>query len=117
MKSRILGLLAVGVIAVGLAGLVGCSSQSEATVAEVKLPTLQCESCSHTIEAALKKVDGVESVEMDLKAKTAKVTFAAKMTNVPALELAVVKAGYAANDKKADPKAYEQLAECCKVAD
>jgi mercuric ion binding protein len=115
MKSRILGALVVGVIAVGLAGLVGCSSQSEATIAEVKLPTLVCESCSQTIKTALKKVDGVENVEMDLKTKTAKVTFAAKVTNVPALEQAVVGAGYAANDKKADPEAYAKLAECCKA--
>ena len=62
-------------------------------------------------------VDGVKSVEVDLEAKTAKVTFAAKVTNVPALELAVANAGYAANDKKADPEAYEKLAECCKVSD
>ena len=40
-----------------------------------------------------------------------------KVTNVPALELAVANAGYAANDKKADPEAYEKLAECCKVSD
>jgi len=117
MKSRIFTILAFGVLVAGLASLVACSSETEATTAELKLPTLQCESCSQTVETALKKVDGLKSVEVDLEAKTAKVTFAAKVTNVPALELAVANAGYAANDKKADPEAYEKLAECCKVSD
>jgi len=115
MKSRIFTLLAFGIVAVGLAGLVACSSETEATTAEMKLPTLQCGSCSSTVEKALKNVEGVESVAVDLETKTAKVTFVAKVTNVPALEQAVVKTGYAANDKKADPKAYATLAECCKI--
>ena len=115
MKSRILTLMVFCIVAVGLASFVSCSSESEATTAEMKLPTLQCGACSSTVEKALKKVDGVKSVKVDLDNKTAKVTFAAKVTGVPALEQAVVKAGYAANDKKADPKAYANLAECCKV--
>ena len=115
MKSRIFTILAFAIVAAGLAGLVACSSETEATTAEVKLPTLQCGSCTNTVEKALKKVDGVQNVEVDLDSKTAKITFAAKVTNVPALEQAVVKSGYAANDKKADPKAYANLPECCKV--
>lgn len=115
MKSRIFALLVIGATAIGLAGWVGCSSKSEATTVEVKLATMQCAMCSHTIEEALKKVDGVQSVEVNLDAKTAKVTFDAKVTSVPALEQAVVKVGYAANDKKADADAYAKLPSCCQV--
>ncbi len=115
MKSRIFALLVIVATAVGLAGWVGCASKSEATTVEVKLSTMQCSMCSNTIEKALKKVDGVQSVAVDLEAKTAKVTFDDKVTNVPALEQAVVKAGYAANDKKADSDAYANLPSCCKI--
>ena len=114
MKSRIFALLVIGATATGMAGWVGCSSKSEATTVEVKLATMQCAMCSHTIEEA-KKVDGVQSVEVNLDAKTAKVTFDDKVTSVPALEQAVVKVGYAANDKKADPDAYAKLPSCCQV--
>lgn len=115
MKSRVFALLVIGATAIGMAGWVGCSSKLEATTVEVQLSTMQCAACSNTIEKALTKVDGVQSVEVDLEAKTAKVTFDGSVTNVPALEQAVVKAGYAANDKKADPDAYAQLAACCKI--
>ena len=67
------------------------------------------------MEKALKEVDGVQSVAVDLEAKTAKVTFDDKVTNVPTLEQAVAKVGYAANDKKADPDAYANLPSCCQV--
>ena len=113
MKSRIFALLVIG--AIGMAGWVGCASKSEATTVEVKLSTMQCSMCSNTVEKALKKVDGVQSVEVDLEAKTAKVTFDDKVTNISALEQAVVKTGYAANDKKADSDAYAQLPSCCKI--
>ena len=115
MKSRIFALLVIGATATGMAGWVGCSSKSEATTVEVKLSTMQCSMCSNTIEKALKEVDGVQSVEVNLDAKTAKVTFDAKVTDVPALEQAVVKTGYAANDKKADADAYAKLPSCCQV--
>ena len=115
MKSRIFALLVIGATAIGMAGWVGCSSESEAKTVEVKLSTMQCAMCSQTIGEALKKVDGVQNVEVNLDAKTAKVTFDDKVTSVPALEQAVVKVGYAANDKKADSDAYAKLPSCCQV--
>lgn len=117
MKKRTLGLLVAAVAFVGLIGWTACSSQTEASVAEMTLPTMQCDSCVDTVSKALKKVDGVENVAIDLKAKMAKVTFEKGKTNVAALEQAVVKAGYAANDKAADPEAYANLAQCCKLSD
>lgn len=115
MKSRILMFVFAVSVAVWGAGFVGCSSESEATNTVVKLPTIQCGSCEHTVSTALKAVDGVKEVTVDLKNKTAQVTFVANQATVAKIEDAVVKAGYAANDKKADAKAYEKLPECCKV--
>lgn len=113
MKVRIFALLTA--CAIGAAVYVGCSAKSEATTAEVALPTLQCAACANTVETAVKKVEGVRDVSVDLDAKTAKVTFDANATDVSALEQAIAQAGYAANDKQADSAAYRQLPGCCKV--
>lgn len=113
MKVRIFALLTA--CAIGAAAYVGCSAKSEATTAEVALPTLQCAACVNTVKTAVKKVEGVQGVSVDLDAKTAKVTFDASATDVPALEQAIVQVGYAANDKPADSTAYRQLPGCCKV--
>ncbi|MEO8666423.1 MAG: cation transporter, partial [Ignavibacteria bacterium] len=43
------------------------STQSE--VIEVKLPTMQCGTCKKNIETAVKKVDGVKSVNVVIKEK------------------------------------------------
>ena len=40
MKSRIMMFASAVVVAVGLAGMVGCSSETEATNTVVKLPTI-----------------------------------------------------------------------------
>lgn len=115
MKSRI-WMFAFAVIGlVGLANMVACSSTTEATTTQVKVPTVQCGSCENTISTALKKVDGVEGVKINLETKMAEVSFAPDKVTVAKIENAIVKSGYAANDKKADPKAYENLPQCCKV--
>mgnify|MGYP003998570057 FL=1 len=115
MKSRIMMFASAVVVAVGLAGMGGCSSETEATNTVVKLPTIQCGSCEQAVSTALKAVEGVKDVTVDLKTKTVQVTFAANQATVAKIEDAVVKAGYAANDKKADAQAYEKLPGCCKV--
>ena len=115
MRRHSLSLLSVGLLLLGLYGLNACATEIEAKAAEIKLPTLQCNSCVKTVSAALEKVDGVETVHVDLEAKKAHVTFDAGRTDLAGLEKAVAASGYAANDKKADAKAYDKLATCCKV--
>lgn len=114
MRVRIL-MFAFAIVALAMGGFVACSSETEATKTEVKLPTIQCGACEHTISTALKGVDGVKDVKIDLKKKTAEVTFAANQATVSKIETTIVNAGYAANDKKADAKAYANLPDCCKV--
>ena len=115
MKSRILMLACAVVVGVGMATLMACSSNTEATTTEVNLPTMQCGACENTISTALKGVEGVKEVKVDLKNKKVEVVFVANQVTVAKIEDAVVKSGYAANDKKADAQAYEKLPECCKV--
>jgi mercuric transport protein len=81
----------------------------------VSVPTIQCGTCKKNITTALKNIDGVLKVQVDMKNKTAAVTYDDSKTSVNSLEDAITAAGYDANDKKADPVAYEKLDECCKV--
>jgi len=98
-----------------LALTVACGSAITAKEAEIKTPTLQCSSCEVTVKNAVKKVDGVQSVAVDADNKVVRVAYAEGGTDVNQLESAIAKAGYQANDKKADPKAYKGLPECCKM--
>lgn len=83
----------------------------------IRVETIQCGSCVRTVEKALKAVTGVESAKVDLKKKIATVTYQPAATTLAVLEEAISKSGYSANDKKADPAAYDKLDECCKIAE
>ncbi len=115
MRLRSLSFLSVTLVLFALYGLNSCATKVEAKIAEIKLPTLQCNSCVKTVSAALKRVNGVEKVQVDLEAKKDSVTYQPGKIDLACLEKAVAASGYVANDTKADPKAYEKLATCCKV--
>ena len=109
MRARLLTLVPL------LALAIGCGSAITAKEAEIKTPTLQCSSCEVTVKNAVKKVDGVQSVAVDADQKLVRVAYADGATDVSQLESAIAKAGYQANDKKADPEAYKGLPDCCKM--
>ena len=98
-----------------LACAVACGAAITAKEVEIKTPTLQCGSCEATVSDAVKKVDGVQSVSVDLEKKVVRVAYDEGMTDVASIESAIVKAGYQANDNKADATAYKNLADCCKI--
>ncbi len=83
----------------------------------INVESIQCGSCVRTVEKALKAVGGVETAKVNLKKKTATVTYRSGEATLAQLEDAITKSGYSANDKKADPAAYEKLDDCCKVAE
>ncbi|HWP81178.1 MAG TPA: heavy-metal-associated domain-containing protein [Bacteroidota bacterium] len=82
----------------------------------IKVETVQCGMCAKKIETALASVEGVKKAEVDIEKKIATVEFLPTSVNLETIETAITKAGYNANDKKADPKAFEDLEECCKVS-
>jgi copper chaperone CopZ len=99
-----------------IVALGGCSKSSqEEQTATIQVHTVVCETCSKTIKNALARVDGVESVEVDIEGKVAVVKFLPEKANVGMIENAIVDAGYDANNVKRNPEAYERLPECCKV--
>ncbi|HEX2787542.1 MAG TPA: cation transporter [Ignavibacteria bacterium] len=81
----------------------------------IKVSTMQCGTCQKNIESAVKKVNGVIEVKVDKDEKVAHVEFDDSKTDLNKIENAITSAGYDANDKKADPTAYKNLDNCCKL--
>ena len=71
--------------------------------------------CANTVTKALKGVDGVQDVQVEVAGKKARVRYAKERTNLQALETAVAGAGYQANGTQADSAAYAKLPACCKL--
>lgn len=116
--STALLLLFAGSIAVAQEKQTTGSEQSALVASTIiKVESIQCGSCVRTVEKALKALNGVESAKVNLKKKTASVTYKPGEVTLAKLEEAITKSGYSANDKKADPTAYEKLDECCKIAE
>lgn len=84
-------------------------------VIEISVPTVQCSMCKKNIQNALKKIDGIHTVNIDVKLKKCLVDFDKSKTDLSKIEGAIVAAGYQANDKPADKNAYDKLDDCCKV--
>ena len=103
MKNTIYIILAVIVT--------GCAYQTT----EIATPTTQCGMCEGNIIDALNKLDGIKKVKINDAHQSVIITYLDDKTTVYALETAISKAGYQANDKAADPEAYGKLALCCKL--
>jgi len=94
---------------------VGMNAQTQAKPAEVKIKTSAiCGMCKKTIEKALSKEAGVQKSTLDVNSKVVTVQYDPKTTSPEKIRTAISKAGYDADDVKADPKAYKNLDECCK---
>lgn len=120
-------MLLTAVIAAGL-GFAGCSDSSKTDttdktsteqtsggeVVTISLPTIQCNTCKSNIKKAFKDADGVNDVDVNVKEKTVKISYDKTKTDLSKIESTITSAGYDANDKKADPNAYEGLDDCCK---
>lgn len=74
----------------------------------------QCESCGQRIYNALHEVAGVKKVKIDAKTQTISVTFDSKKTSLEEIEKVITANGFDANEKMADPEAYQKLDACCK---
>lgn len=91
------------------------SSDKNAEHVMVNLPTMQCGTCKKNIEKAVNKIPGIIDVNVDKDKKVAHINFDKSKTDLSKIENAITMAGYDANDKKADPTAYNDLDDCCKL--
>jgi len=80
----------------------------------ISVPTVQCEQCKDKIEKYLTREDGVQTVKVDYKKKTCKVTYLWDRTTTENIKTAIANTGYDAGDVTADPEAYKKLPTCCK---
>ena len=102
-----LAILALGALMLGLpatAPMVFAQSAttSAATLTEVSfdVPDMTtCALCPVTVKAAMRGVDGVQSVEIDFDARSATVIFDPALTDAAAIAQASAMAGYPANVK------------------
>jgi copper ion binding protein len=112
-RTLVLSMIIILTLASGPAG--GCGRNDDLRTEVISAKTMVCGMCEDNIEKAVYAVEGVKSVDVDLKGKTVKVQFVAAQTNLPTIERAITDAGYDANDKRRDPAAYEKLDACCKA--
>jgi copper chaperone CopZ len=82
---------------------------------EVIVSTIQCGTCKENIETAVKKLDGIESINVDKTQKVAHINYDKSKVDQAKIEFTITAAGYDANDKEADPEAYANLDDCCKL--
>jgi copper chaperone CopZ len=105
-------------ILTALAGILislGASAQTKAVMTtKISTPTVQCEMCKNTIESYLKRMDGVMSVNVNVRRKETTIKYVTDRTNEEAIKTAIANAGYDANEIKATADAYKALPKCCK---
>ena len=101
-------------LAFGVLAVAACST-AETRTAKINVPTAQCMMCANNIDKALKKVDGVTEVNVDMNVRVVNVTYDAKLTDLATMEQAITSVGYQANQAPADTTAYASLPDCCKV--
>ena len=82
---------------------------------EIKTPTVQCGMCKSTIEKTLNKLDGVISADVDIEKKTATVKYNTEETGPEEIRKTISRAGYQADDLKANKRKYKKLPHCCKL--
>ncbi|MBS1512269.1 MAG: heavy-metal-associated domain-containing protein [Bacteroidetes bacterium] len=94
----------------------GIKAQAKtADKAVITLPTLQnCDKCKDQIEFFMSKTEGVTSIKVDLKRKTATVTWLTDRTDKETIKTAIANLGFDADDIEAEEYAYKRLPPCCK---
>ncbi|MFM2376934.1 MAG: hypothetical protein RLZZ165_2031 [Bacteroidota bacterium] len=103
-----------------LLGFVFLSIGSSAAQTTPKISTVSiqtsgnCQECKARIEGSLKSLRGVKAAAFDMNTKKVDVTFATKKVDAAAIRQAISKAGYDADDVKADQEAYDSLRKCCR---
>ena len=95
-------------------GVAAFSQTKAVQTAKFSTPTVQCDMCKNNIETYLKRVDGVITVNVNVRRKETTVKYYTDRTNDEALKTAISNVGYDANELKANPDSYKALPKCCK---
>jgi copper chaperone CopZ len=87
----------------------------DTTIKEVKILTSAvCDHCKSKIEKKVNKLDGIESLELDVTTKILTVKYDSDLVTVAQIKTSITKAGYSADEIPADKDAFNNLPKCCK---
>ena len=111
--KRYFGIMLALVLTISLANITARAEANTKTV-EIKTSAV-CEDCKTRIEKAVNKLEGVEKSNLDLETKIVTVSYNPSKVNVDKIKTSISKAGYSADEVKADKKAQNKLPSCCKV--
>ncbi len=79
----------------------------------VILTSSQCGECKERIEAALNKLDGIKSHDLNLDNNKLTVVFDPAIITLAQIKTAISNTGYDADEVLANEEAYNQLPKCC----
>ena len=113
INSKLIALMIVAIVLIG--NTIYAQVKKADKFSEIKIKTsAQCGMCKETIEKALAFEKGVKSSNLNVDTKVCTVKYDAAKTTPDKIKIAISKAGYDADDVKADPKSYAKLSSCCK---
>ena len=75
---------------------------------------MKCDDCGYNIDTSIRKAKGIKKVQINPEKNNVVVIYRADKTTPEEIRIALSKAGYNADDVKADPDAYAKLDGCCK---
>ena len=75
---------------------------------------MECDDCGYNIDTSIRKAKGIKKVVIDPEESAVMVTYRTDKTTPEEIRIALSKAGFDADDVKADPEAYAKLDGCCK---
>jgi len=97
-----IAVLATGAVAVGSNTFMTAHAQTQVLVAEASssfsIDKMTCATCPISVKKAMKRVDGVISVEVDYKTKVATVVYDPSKTTPSEIAAASTDVGYPANE-------------------
>lgn len=101
--------------------LAGNESAAQSRTEEIVIKTsvicdhcAACETCLPLIEQVLLDEKGIRRAQLDVKNQTITVVYSPKKITTERIRSLISKAGYDADEVKADPQGYAQLDGCCK---
>ncbi|MBN8863306.1 MAG: heavy-metal-associated domain-containing protein [Sphingobacteriales bacterium] len=101
-----------------LAGVLTSQAQTKALqTAKIKTPNALCEACKTRIETYLKRIDGVQMVNVNFRRGETTVKFLTDRTNIEEIKTAIANQGYDADDITANEESYKKLPITCKKAE
>ena len=106
--------LVFSAIIVCLASFAASAQTKAIQTVKISTPTVQCDMCKSRIETYLKRIDGVMTVNVNVKHKETTVKYITDRTNEEVIKTAIANAGFDANEISANPESYKQLPKCCK---